>query len=78
MIGFQYYSGALADDNTRSHGITGGYARHDGSSRNTQVFNSIDLEIGINYRDGITSHLETIKNRVQRCWIRPAGLGNPR
>jgi hypothetical protein len=30
MIGFQYFSGPLADDDAGSHGVAGRYARHDG------------------------------------------------
>jgi hypothetical protein len=37
MIGFQYFSGALADNDTASHGVAGGHARHDGPIGNTQV-----------------------------------------
>src|SRR5260221_8870075 len=57
MIGFQYFSGALADNDTGSHRVACGHARHDGSIGNTQVFDSIDLEVAINHRHGITSHL---------------------
>src|SRR5260221_14255247 len=57
MIGFQYLSGALADNDAGSHGVARCYARHDGSISNAQVFDSIDLEVGVYYRDGITSHL---------------------
>ena len=31
MIGFQYFSGALTDHDAGSHGVAGGYTRHDGS-----------------------------------------------
>jgi hypothetical protein len=47
MVGPEDLSGTLADDHTRSHGIAGRQARYDGSIGNTQVFNSIDLELGI-------------------------------
>ena len=57
MIGSQYFSGALADDDAGSHSVAGFYARHNRSVGNTQVFYPIDLEIGVYYRHGITSHL---------------------
>src|SRR5258708_15080865 len=56
MISSQYFSGALADNDAGSHGVAGCYPRHDGSIGNTQVFDSVDFEIGINHRHGITSH----------------------
>ena len=57
MVGFQYFSGALADDDAGSHGVAGRYARHDGCIGNTQTCDSIDFKIAINHRHGITSHL---------------------
>jgi hypothetical protein len=35
MIGFQYFSGAFADNEAGSHGVAGCYVRHDGSISNT-------------------------------------------
>jgi hypothetical protein len=56
MIGLQYFSGALADDDAGSHGVAGRHARHDRSIGNAQVFDSTDLEVGVNHRHGGTSH----------------------
>jgi hypothetical protein len=44
-------------NDARGHGVAGGHARHDGPIGNTKFFYSVDLEIGINHRHGITSHL---------------------
>src|SRR5580692_238346 len=57
VIGYQYFSGAFADNDAGSHSVAGGHAWHNGSIGNTQVFYPIDLEIGVYYRHGITSHL---------------------
>src|ERR1700739_920394 len=57
VIGYQYFSGAFADNDAGSHRVTCRYARHNGSIGNAQAFDPIDLEIGVYYRDGITSHL---------------------
>src|SRR5260221_1838517 len=61
MISSQYFSCALADNDTGSHGVAGRHARHDGSVGNTQAFDSIDFEVAINYRHGIASHLGGIR-----------------
>jgi hypothetical protein len=47
MIGFQYFSGAFADNEAGSHDVAGRHARDDGSIGNTQVFESIDFELGV-------------------------------
>src|SRR5260221_13451393 len=57
MISSQYFSGALADNDAGSHGVAGGHARHDGSIGNTQVFDSIDFEVGVYDGHGITAQL---------------------
>jgi hypothetical protein len=50
MVGFQYFSGALADDDAGSHGVAGRYARHDGCIGNTQTCDSIDFKIATNHQ----------------------------
>ena len=47
MIGFQYFSGALADNDAGSHGVACRHARHNRGVGNTQVFDSVDLEIAV-------------------------------
>jgi hypothetical protein len=44
VIGFQYFSGTLADNGVGAI-VLRRYARHDGSVGNTQVFDTIDFEI---------------------------------
>jgi hypothetical protein len=39
-----------------SHGVAGCYAGHDGSIGNTQIFDSIELEIGVYDGHGVTPH----------------------
>src|SRR6266404_1047805 len=57
MIGFQHFSGALADNDAGSHGVTRCGARHNRSIGDSKVVDSKDLEIGINHRHCIPSHL---------------------
>src|SRR5258708_16541334 len=57
VIGYQYFSGAFADNDAGSHCVTCGHARHNRSVGNAQVFDSIYLEIAAYYRHRITSHL---------------------
>jgi hypothetical protein len=47
VIGFDYFSGAFADEDAGSHRVADPHARRDGSFGNTQVFNSVDLEVAI-------------------------------
>jgi hypothetical protein len=47
----------LANNDAGRHGVAGRYARHDRSIVNTQVLDSIDLELAVYHRHGITSHL---------------------
>src|ERR1700675_3385984 len=57
MIGSEYFSGAVANNDAGSHAVACRHARHDGSIGNTQVFDSIDLEVGVYDRHGVTPHL---------------------
>src|SRR5258708_13346509 len=57
MIGFQYFSGALANNDAGSHGVTCRHTRHNGTISNTQIFDPVDLAVGVYNRHGITSHL---------------------
>jgi hypothetical protein len=47
----------LADNDAGSHRIARRHARHYGYVGDAQVFNSIDLEVGVPDRHGATSHL---------------------
>jgi hypothetical protein len=57
MLSPEELCGAFTNNDAGSHSVAGGYAGHDGSIGNTQVFNSVDLEVGVYHRHGITSHL---------------------
>src|SRR5260221_10276719 len=57
MIGSEYFSGAFADNDAGSHGVACRHARHNRGVGNTQVFDSVDLEIAVYHRQWVTSHL---------------------
>src|ERR1700730_1809864 len=57
MIGSEYFYGAFADNDAGSHGIAGRHSWHNRGVGNTQVFDSIDLEVGVYDRHGVTPHL---------------------
>src|SRR5260221_13047133 len=58
LIGGPYgLCSAFANDHARSHRIARCDARHDRSVGDTQVFDSINLELGVHDRQGVTSHL---------------------
>src|SRR6266436_7336743 len=56
MLSPQNLCGAFADNDAGSHGVAGRHARHDRSIGNTQVFDSIDLEVGVYDQHGVTPH----------------------
>src|SRR5580698_2923672 len=57
MSGPQDFSSALPNDDTWCHGVARSRARHYRSICNAKVLNSIDLEIAVDNRHCIASHL---------------------
>src|SRR5262249_44025895 len=47
----------LTDDNTWCHRVTGCYTWHDRCISNAKVVDPVDLEVAINYRHRVPSHL---------------------
>src|SRR6202048_1145127 len=56
MLGPEYLSGTLADDDARSHRISGRYARQDRAICNTKISDSEHLEFAVNDRHLVSSH----------------------
>jgi hypothetical protein len=56
VVGFEYFSGAFANDDAGSHRVAGSYAWHDRPIRNTKFFYSINFEIAVNHRHGVSAH----------------------
>ena len=52
-----YYAGALPNDDAECHGVARCRARHNRSIRDTKIVDAIDLEIAVNDRHCIASHL---------------------
>src|SRR5580700_3105147 len=57
MSHLQDLSSSFADDHARGHGVTGRHAGHDGSVRETEVVDSIDLQLAVYHGHRISSHL---------------------
>src|ERR1700756_1571622 len=53
----QHLSSTLANDHTGSHCVAGCHARHDRAVSNTKVVDSIDFEMTIYDRHGVSAHL---------------------
>src|SRR5262245_47040826 len=57
VLGPENLSSALVNDDAGSHGVAGGHTRHDGTVCYAKVIDSIDFQVAINHRHGISSHL---------------------
>ena len=66
MIGFQYFFGALADNDAGGHGVAGCHPWHDGSIGDTQILDPIDFEIGIYHRPESSHPLPTFSLHLYR------------
>src|SRR5258708_19361714 len=68
MLRPQDLGATLANDDAGSHGVAGGHPWHDRAIRHTKVADSIDVQMAIHHRQGISAHLG-------RAGLMPVGYG---
>jgi hypothetical protein len=68
MLRPQDLGDTLANDDAGSHGVAGGHPWHDRAIRHTKVADSIDVQMAIHHRQGISAHLG-------RAGLMPVGYG---
>ena len=57
VLGLEDLRGAFADDDAGRHGVSGGDAGHDRPVSDTEAVDSIDFQLAIDHRHGVSAHL---------------------